>query len=102
MYSHAAGRRAITGEPLSDGRIKRHDYSYAWSGVYNKTYYSHGDGTYNINPEAGINGFYVGDTRIGLGGQEFDLASGEGVLNALSVLIEKFGGKVKPVDGEDL
>jgi len=95
MYSHAAGTGVVTGEVLSDGRIQRHDNTYAWSGNPNKTYYSNGKGTFNVDPLSGINGFYIGNTCIGLKNQEFDLESGMGVLNALSTLIEKLGGKVK-------
>lgn len=81
-------------------RLKGHSYAYAWSG--DGLYFSHGDGTFNINPKGGMNGLYVGNTCLGLGGQEFDLETGLGVLNALSALIEKFGGKVKPIAVENL
>ena len=51
-YSHAEGTWSAA----------TNNYSYAWNGNYqNKLYYSHGDGTYSINPTNGINGFYIGD-----------------------------------------
>lgn len=53
-YSHAAGFRA-----------KAQQRAYAWSGVESATpYESNGDGTYNINPVGGIEGFYVGEKNL--------------------------------------
>ena len=42
-------------------------YSYAWNGNGDPdygVYYSHGVGTFNINPIGGLDGFYIGDDKI--------------------------------------
>ena len=53
--SHAAGTYAVS----------RDDRSWTWQGknVSNK-YLSHGDGTFNINPDGGADGFYIGDQSL--------------------------------------
>ena len=45
-----------------------HDYAYVWQG-YSGTgeigvYRSHGNGTYNVNPVGGAEGFYVGEETL--------------------------------------
>ncbi len=45
------------------------DYSYVWQGVPTSSgpdygYYSHGRGTYNINPVGGLSGFWIGETNM--------------------------------------
>lgn len=58
--SHAEGYAARTN--TSDR------YSFAWNGDANKssytTYNSHGQGTFNINPENGLSGFYIGEQNL--------------------------------------
>jgi hypothetical protein len=84
-YSHAAGYRA-----------KAQRNAYAWSGVESDTAYeSNGDGTYNINPANGIEGFYIGQKNLKTILSEKDKTE----LHAL--VPETSEGKVtlKPVDG---
>lgn len=54
-YSHAEG---ATAEIQEDD-----EYSFAWSGKFNKNNYykSHGPGTFSINPQDGTKGFWIGD-----------------------------------------
>ena len=57
-YSHAEGFKAQT---------RPDDYlSYSWNGDDTRTepYFSHGKGTYNINPVGGTDGFYIGDKKL--------------------------------------
>lgn len=58
--SHAEGNCAETRE--------NDDYAYAWNGdttksIYNP-YFSHGKGTFNINPMGGTEGFYIGEQTL--------------------------------------
>lgn len=59
-YSHAEG--VHVGIPSAD------KFAYAWNGVSAASasggYSSHGEGTFNINPSGGLNGFYIGDTPL--------------------------------------
>lgn len=57
-YSHAEGATAETQE--------NDEYSFAWSGKFNKNnyYQSHGAGTFNINPINGANGFFIGSQSL--------------------------------------
>ena len=42
------------------------DFAFTWNHAYSGTKYpSHGEGTFNINPKNGLNGFYIGDTSLG-------------------------------------
>jgi hypothetical protein len=42
-----------------------HNYAYAWQGVSTGGYYhSHGAGTFNINPDGGAAGFYIGEDSL--------------------------------------
>ena len=47
-----------------------HDYSFVWNGDSSGTigvqsYRSHGEGTFNVNPVGGVDGFYVGNQTLG-------------------------------------
>ena len=62
-YSHAQGKQTIASGYASHaaGWLARatNDYSYVWNGLESETYYSHGDGTFNVAPRGGLAGFYV-------------------------------------------
>ena len=63
--SQTSGFRAVAG--TSTGA--HHDYAYTWNGNDGTNnsppfYYSHGSGTYNINPVGGASGFYIGNTNF--------------------------------------
>lgn len=54
-YAEAAGRYASS----------TNDRAYTWQGANTSTVYgSHGDGTWNINPQGGLSGAYVGETNL--------------------------------------
>ena len=57
-YSHADGYYAHT--------KKQDRYAFAWNGDESRTtqYYSHGKGTFNINPVGGAGGFYIGEQTL--------------------------------------
>lgn len=44
------------------------DYAFVFNGVnfpnIDDRYFSHGEGTFNVNPKDGIGGFYIGDTSL--------------------------------------
>ena len=71
-YSHAEGSRTTASGLGShvDGvksQTKTDDiYAYAWNGdeTVEKSYYSHGPGTFNINPVGGSDGFYIGEQTL--------------------------------------
>lgn len=112
--SHAAGYRAVS----------KDDYSYTWNNgggsevdpfnPNSKAYVSKGTGTYCINPEGGINGFYIGSgslksyleeysgkdgvSKNALSGKVFDFSTGMGTIQALSAIIGLLGGKVTGVE----
>lgn len=49
--------------------LEGHDYSFVWngdgSGIINvQSYRSHGEGTFNVNPVSGVNGFYIGNQTL--------------------------------------
>lgn len=69
--------------------------SFAWSGNGQYVISEDKEGTFNINPVGGVNGFYIGENKLGFGGKEFDLTTGEGMMEAIVALIEKLGGKTK-------
>ena len=54
--SHTDGVNACT----QDGD----NYAYAWNGDENKQYFSHGAGTFNINPKDGLNGLFIGEQTL--------------------------------------
>ena len=46
-----------------------HDYSFVWNGDSSGTigvqsYRSHGEGTFNVNPVSGVDGFYIGNQTL--------------------------------------
>ena len=56
-YSHADGVSSLANDT----------YSYTWSADefrYDNPYTSHGEGTYNINPIGGTDGFYIGEQTL--------------------------------------
>lgn len=59
-YSHSEG--VHVGIPSTD------KFAYAWNGVSAASasggYSSHGEGTFNINPSGGLDGFYIGDAPL--------------------------------------
>ena len=73
-HSHAEGQNttAIADGSHTDGTyaytLRYHDYSYTWNGDGSKSennpYTSHGYGTYNINPEGGLGGFWIGEQTL--------------------------------------
>ena len=68
FYSHAEGSSTIAGGLVShaDGfkSYATNNYSFAWNGSTKNTYGSHGDGTFNINPVGGVDGFYIGEKNL--------------------------------------
>lgn len=118
MASHADGVLAATAEWYAENThsySNAHMYAYAWSGIAtNGFYYSHGQGTFNVNPEGGASGFYIGETSLvdliqalapapdlsvcvqtnALQGQTFDFATMQGVYLALKACVETLGGSV--------
>ncbi len=99
-YSHAAGQNAKAND----------NNSYTWSG--GTSYSSHGDGTYNVCPKKGIDGFYIGNNTLRehisgmtslLAGKIFDITSPEQVQLALSTVIMALGGTatVTPEEPEE-
>ena len=61
-YSHAEGFYAYTKEQDS--------FAFAWNGDLERRemydpYESHGEGTFNINPVGGLNGFWIGEQTLG-------------------------------------
>ena len=73
ICSHAEGRytKASASVSHSDGFYSHASnvYSYVWSGLdaeaHGADYYgSHGPGTYNINPEGGLCGLYIGNSSL--------------------------------------
>jgi hypothetical protein len=64
--SHADGYRAVTAASGSGSSTTTpHNYAYAWQGVSTGGYYhSHGAGTFNINPDGGAAGFYIGEDSL--------------------------------------
>lgn len=62
-YSHASGLRAVT---ASNEGMTPDAYAFAWQGADNneEDYYSHGPGTFNVNPAGGDAGFWIGETTL--------------------------------------
>ena len=68
-YSHAEGQYTFsTGGGSHVGGIYAEavgDYSWVWNGDWNiDCYYSHGSGTFSVNPLGGSSGFYVGESNL--------------------------------------
>lgn len=57
-YSHTEGFKAQT---KPDDK-----YAYSWNGEETRAepYSSHGKGTFNVNPEGGLSGFYIGEQKL--------------------------------------
>ena len=57
-YSHTEGFKAQT---KPDDK-----YAYSWNGDETRAepYSSHGKGTFNVNPEGGLSGFYIGEQKL--------------------------------------
>lgn len=53
--SHSSGVRAYADD----------DYSFAWNGISSDPYSSNGEGTFNVNPKDGVDGFYIGYESLG-------------------------------------
>ena len=50
---------------LGNHVFSAHPYAMAWSGSSASTQYnSHGNGTFNVNPEGGLAGFWIGETNL--------------------------------------
>ena len=68
LYSHAEGAFTIAGGSISHAEgfksYATNNYSFAWNGSTKNTYGSHGDGTFNINPVGGVDGFYIGEKNL--------------------------------------
>ena len=58
--SHTEGGKART--------LSGHTFAYAWNGdnsrLEDDPYTSHGEGTYNINPNGGLGGFWIGEQTL--------------------------------------
>lgn len=70
-FSHVDGFRAVSAESGYDGSSESdftnpHIFAYVWQGAHssNTAYHSHGNGTFNINPISGIDGFWVGEQTL--------------------------------------
>lgn len=68
--SHAEGNRTIASNMYSHAEgtysVASNDYAFVWSGVGNNNnrYGSHGDSTFNVNPDKGAEGFFIGETNL--------------------------------------
>lgn len=76
-YSHTEGFKAQT---KPDDK-----YAYSWNGEETRAepYVSHGKGTYNVNPEGGLSGFYIGEQKLS------DVMAGKADKTALDDLAAK-------------
>ena len=73
-YSHAEGQNttAIADGSHTDGiysiTLRYHDGAFVWNGDGSKSennpYTSHGYGTFNINPDGGLGGFWIGEQTL--------------------------------------
>lgn len=67
-YAGGTGCIASNGNTIAIGMYScSTDYSYVWQGYpvsYPQLYYSHGRGSYNINPVGGLSGFWIGETNM--------------------------------------
>ena len=68
-YSHAEGRETTASGDYSHtegfrSQTKVNDnFAYSWNGDGTRTepYFSHGEGTFNVNPAGGLGGFWIGE-----------------------------------------
>lgn len=71
-YSHAEGRETTASGDYSHtegfrSQTKVNDnFAYSWNGdgTRTKPYFSHGEGTFNVNPVGGTDGFYIGEKKL--------------------------------------
>lgn len=71
-YSHAEGVYTISSgtgshtSGLNSQTLEGHNYAFAWNGDHTRMtpYTSHGAGTFNINPDGGLNGFWIGEQTL--------------------------------------
>lgn len=77
-FSHSEGLSTVASGKASHASgvnaTSKDDYAFTWSGA--GSYSSHGQGTFNIKPDGGLSGFFVGDKPI------------MSFMNALSVAFE--------------
>ena len=97
-YSHAEGESTYAlakgshTSGISSQTLPDHDYAYAWNGdrTISDRYQSHGEGTYNINPVGGLDGFWIGEQTLA------SIISIQGMTDNALVLIN---GAVKTKSG---
>ena len=71
-YSHAEGRETVASGDYSHtegfrSQTKVNDnFAYSWNGDGTRTepYFSHGEGTFNVNPAGGLGGFWIGEQTL--------------------------------------
>ena len=71
-YSHAEGRETTASGDYSHtegfrSQTKVNDnFAYSWNGDGTRTepYFSHGEGTFNVNPAGGLGGFWIGEQTL--------------------------------------
>ena len=67
--SWAGGHSTSTsGSGSGTTTTNNHDYAYVWQGYSGtgeiEVYRSHGNGTYNVKPVGGAEGFYIGEENL--------------------------------------
>ena len=87
-YSIAIGKnniaRSVHSIALGTRSVAEAD-ALTWNYDTENDYYSHGNGTFNINPKDGISGFYIGDQSLdALYWQKNETSSASEILNALT------------------
>lgn len=65
MFTEAFGPGSYAGGYMA-GTLPSHRHAFVWSGIGYSTekYLSNGEGTFNVNPISGANGFYIGDKTL--------------------------------------
>lgn len=69
-YAHAEGGGSSAGSAFSHAAgvnaTATNAHAWVWHGIYatDFPYGSHGDGTFNVSPEGGLDGFWIGDTSL--------------------------------------
>ena len=89
IYAKAAGAAS---QALGFAARSLSSYSFTWNGDLAKApehlngtpYTDHGEGTFNVNPKDGINGFYIGDQTL----SSLLSANGSEDLSAVSAVIQ--------------
>lgn len=70
LYSFASGTNvsavgiASHAEGVNSTTLDSHAYAFAWNGDITSHINSHGEGTFNINPVGGPDGFYIGEKKL--------------------------------------